>query len=80
VAHQIDRADLTGVKVLGAGQFGRVYLAVQASPDDDPDKDIQRAVKMLRSGASPGDKEEFTREAEIMTMLMHPNIVAIVGA
>jgi len=78
-AIQIDRETLTGVKVLGAGQFGRVYLAVQ-SFDADESKDIQRAVKLLRDGASAADKEEFTREAEIMTLLDHPNVVKIVGA
>jgi len=77
---QINRDTLTGVKVLGAGQFGRVYLAVQHIDENDPSKDIQRAVKLLREGASTSDKEEFTREAEIMTMLNHPNIVKIVGA
>jgi len=76
---QIDREDLTGVEVLGAGQFGRVYLAVQSSGDDDPDSDVQRAVKLLRDGASASDKEEFTREAEIMTYMTHRNIVQIVG-
>lgn len=79
VSFQINRDQLTGVKVLGAGQFGRVYLAVQHF-GDDPAKDVQRAVKLLRDGASLSDKEEFTREAEIMTYLNHPNIVKIVGA
>eukprot|EP00040_Diaphanoeca_grandis_P016113 m.83014 g.83014 ORF g.83014 m.83014 type:complete len:662 (+) comp25583_c2_seq1:157-2142(+) len=77
---QINRDTLTGVKVLGAGQFGRVYLAVQHIKEDDPSQDVQRAVKLLREGASASDKEEFTREAEIMTLLDHPNIVKIVGA
>ena len=75
---QINREELTGVKVLGAGQFGRVYLAVQTFGDDES-KDVQRAVKLLRDGASLSDKEEFTREAEIMTVMEHPNIVQIVG-
>lgn len=77
VSFQINRDQLTGVKVLGAGQFGRVYLAVQHF-GDDPAKDVQRAVKLLRDGASLSDKEEFTREAEIMTYLNHPNIVSCV--
>ena len=29
---QIDREDLTGVEVLGAGQFGRVYVATLPPP------------------------------------------------
>ena len=65
---QIEREALTGVKVLGAGQFGQVYLAVQ-SMNDNPEDDVQRAVKLLRDGASSEDKVEFTREAEIMTDL-----------
>jgi hypothetical protein len=75
---QMEREELTAVEVLGAGQFGRVYLAVQ-SFDDDATADVQRAVKLLRDGASVNDKEEFTREAEIMTFLNHRNIVQIVG-
>eukprot|EP00039_Didymoeca_costata_P023759 m.8143 g.8143 ORF g.8143 m.8143 type:complete len:664 (+) comp3845_c0_seq1:158-2149(+) len=75
---QIERDDLTGVKVLGAGQFGRVYLAVQ-SYGDDATKDVQRAVKLLRDGASASDKAEFTREAVVMTIMKHKNIVDIIG-
>ena len=55
-----------------------MYLAVQTFGDDES-KDVQRAVKLLRDGASLSDKEEFTREAEIMTVMEHPNIVQIVG-
>jgi hypothetical protein len=54
-AIQIDRETLTGVKVLGAGQFGRVYLAVQSFGADES-QDVQRAVKLLRDGASAADK------------------------
>lgn len=56
--YQIDRETLTGVKVLGAGQFGRVYLAVQSFGTDES-QDVQRAVKLLRDGASASDKVTF---------------------
>ena len=40
----------------------------------------QRAVKILRSGASEGDRAEFLREAETMQAIgTHRNIVGFFG-
>ena len=36
---------------------------------------VTRAVKLLRTGAEPKDKEDFLREAEVMLKLDHPNLV-----
>ena len=62
---QIKRGELRALKILGAGQFGKVYLALHSSSEGD----VRRAVKMLRSGASTQDREEFLREAETMLRL-----------
>lgn len=73
---EIPRKDLVAVKAIGAGQFGKVFLATSSS-----DSSVRQAVKMLRSGAAQGDKLEFLREAETMlTIGANPNIVKFVGA
>lgn len=43
-------------KILGAGQYGQVYLAtqyVQPGKGDQGGNTLQRAVKILRNGATP---------------------------
>lgn len=86
---QLLRKNLHAVKAIGAGQFGKVYLAEYDTRDDEPaDGDDKpkfsaskmRAVKMLRSGASPDDKVEFLREAQTMVELgNHDNLVEFMG-
>ncbi len=74
-ACQISRKGLAAIKAIGAGQFGKVYLAIVDGNEDD-----QRAVKMLRSGAGNADRSEFLREAEVQLELgTHPNIVEFAG-
>lgn len=81
---QIHRADLKAVKVIGAGQYGEVWLAVQHARKHK-DKGggvvrIKRAVKMLKNNASRQDKQEFLREAETMLALgEHNNLLRLVG-
>jgi hypothetical protein len=79
---QIRRNDLRAVKPIGAGQFGQVFLAKQAVPrgtGQDGGDSWDRAVKMLRGGASELDRDEFVREAEVMLNLRHDNLVALLG-
>eukprot|EP00051_Salpingoeca_urceolata_P016387 m.216844 g.216844 ORF g.216844 m.216844 type:complete len:729 (+) comp18661_c3_seq2:315-2501(+) len=72
--YQMSRKDLQAIKAIGAGQFGKVYLANSAS------QETQYAVKMLRKGASQQDRTEFLREAETMLNLgNHDNVVNFVG-
>jgi serine/threonine protein kinase len=74
-SHFIPRRALTPIKAIGAGQFGKVYLATM-----DPG-DKSAAVKLLRGGASLDDRTEFLREAETMlTLGTHPHIVSLLGA
>lgn len=74
-AMQIDRKPLVAIKAIGAGQFGKVYLATV-----DGNEAEQRAIKMLRSGAAAGDRQEFLREAETqLTLGKHPNLVEFIG-
>lgn len=72
--YQFNRKDLRAIKAIGAGQFGRVYLASAESTG------ALYAVKMLRGGASTQDKTEFLRESETMLELgPHENLVKFIG-
>ena len=73
---QVHRADLKAGKAIGAGQFGQVYLAEQTLSGGTTE---QRAVKMLRGGASIADRDEFVQEAEVMLQLDHPALCSMVG-
>ncbi|EGD82696.1 TK/HMTK protein kinase [Salpingoeca rosetta] len=89
---QVPRRQLRPIKAIGAGQFGKVYLAAYGDEDDeevatttatsDPAAagvDL-RAVKLLRKSASSEDKVEFLREAETMVRLgPHENLVRLMG-
>lgn len=64
------------------GQFGEVYLALQAvkpGSGEDGGDSWRRAVKMLRNSATTADKTEFLREAETMLTFDHPNLVRLIG-
>eukprot|EP00041_Stephanoeca_diplocostata_P033126 m.1085046 g.1085046 ORF g.1085046 m.1085046 type:complete len:1167 (-) comp24278_c1_seq1:375-3875(-) len=77
---QIHRSDLKPVHVIGAGQYGEVYLALQTARIKGGGKvDLKRAVKMVRNNATKEDKKEFQREAETMMLLEHENLVRLVG-
>ena len=69
--------------MLGAGQFGTVYLANLSNDfagfDDDNEEDRQVAVKLLRSESSDSDVAEFRYECEVMCDLVHPNVVRLLG-
>lgn len=73
---EIPRKNLVALKAIGAGQFGKVFLATSSV-----DAEVRQAVKMLRSGAASADKIEFLREAETMLSIgSHHNIVKFEGA
>lgn len=81
---QIHRADIMAKKVIGMGQFGEVYLALQVMKNKGEGKaelgnSLERAVKILRKSAGQADRMEFLREAEAMVKLTHPNLVQIIG-
>jgi len=69
---QLHRADILPDKVIGAGQFGQVFLAHFK-------KETRVAVKTVRLAASDDDKEDFVREAEVMLDLVHPGLVKLLG-
>mmetsp|Transcript_1227 Transcript_1227/g.4116 ORF Transcript_1227/g.4116 Transcript_1227/m.4116 type:complete len:998 (-) Transcript_1227:83-3076(-) len=67
---QIRRKFLVPVKVLGAGEFGEVWLAEQtnvlASRKSTRMISKKRAVKMLKADASVDAKEEYLRECRML--------------
>jgi len=74
---QIHRRDLMPEKVLGAGQFGKVYMAHMNAYKDMPEQKV--AVKVLKDVKSNADRNEFIHEAEVMLETSHPNLVNMLG-
>lgn len=72
----IDRVRLKASKVIGAGQFGKVYRAAHKV---DSATVIARAVKVVIGTPSQLKDAEFLREAEILASLVHPAITQLVG-
>ena len=75
----INRALLKAVKVVGSGQFGKVYLATMKHSLAEGAQVDNCAVKLLRGGANTSTKAEFLREAAIMAELAHPNLCSMLG-
>ena len=63
--------DLTVIKCLGEGGFGKVYLARHQSTGE------QVAIKVIQPEYAGQDKLEqlFQREMQNITLLKHPNLV-----
>ena len=77
---QVHRADMRAIKVIGAGQFGEVWLAEQRGKTKSGQPVVvKRAVKMLKGEASSADRKEFVREAEVMLNFDHDNVTRIIG-
>ena len=83
---QVHRRDLQALAIIGAGEYGEVYLSLQAVAARTPDGlditvTVPRAVKMMKSAATEAVKTEYIREA--ITMLRvgedHENVVRLVG-
>jgi hypothetical protein len=65
--------DFEIIGVIGRGGMGIVYKAVRRSDD----RTVALKVLSPRYAAAPEFVERFTREAEALAQLNHPNIVAI---
>eukprot|EP01147_Barroeca_monosierra_P005348 gene5348-7101_t len=60
---------------LGAGEFGAVFGGILQQPDGSS---LQIAVKTIKPERM-SNKEDFLREARLMSSLKHPNIVQLLG-
>ena len=77
---QVHRRDLQALAIIGAGEYGEVYLALQAMAARTPDGTdvtvtVPRAVKMLKGAATEKIKQEYIREA--ITMYSHDHYVFV---
>ncbi|NP_001028296.1 high affinity nerve growth factor receptor precursor [Mus musculus] len=75
--HHIKRQDIILKWELGEGAFGKVFLAECYNLLNDQDKMLV-AVKALKE-ASENARQDFQREAELLTMLQHQHIVRFFG-
>ncbi|XP_062255771.1 high affinity nerve growth factor receptor [Platichthys flesus] len=73
----IKRQDITLKWELGEGAFGKVYLAECAHLSPDSDKMLV-AIKTLKD-ANESTRQDFQREAELLTVLQHQHIVRFYG-
>jgi receptor tyrosine kinase-like orphan receptor 1 len=60
------------IEELGEGAFGKVYKGQFMGTN-------LVAIKTLKAGATQKVRNDFRREAELMTDLKHPNIVCLIG-
>ncbi|KAL4629573.1 high affinity nerve growth factor receptor-like [Arapaima gigas] len=73
----IKRQDIVLKWELGEGAFGKVYLAECANLSPDCDKMLV-AIKTLKV-ATESTRQDFQREAELLTVLQHEHIVRFYG-
>ncbi|KAJ8354574.1 hypothetical protein SKAU_G00221410 [Synaphobranchus kaupii] len=73
----IKRQDIVLKWELGEGAFGKVYLAECANLSPDSDKMLV-AIKTLKD-ANESTRQDFQREAELLTVLQHKHIVRFYG-
>ncbi|XP_070767416.1 high affinity nerve growth factor receptor isoform X1 [Enoplosus armatus] len=73
----IKRKDIVLKWELGEGAFGKVYLAECANLSPDSDKMLV-AIKTLKD-PNESTRQDFQREAELLTMLQHQHIVRFYG-
>ena len=87
-AVEITSENITEIKELGTGQFGKVILAqtknlslkdMRMSEDDNRNISIYVAVKKLRSNPTSTQRGAFEKEIKFMSRLRHPNVVLFLG-
>ena len=78
---QVHRGDIIAEKVIGAGEFGEVYLANQKARSKTGAKiKMKRAVKTLKGIADEQSKKMFMRECLIMVAIgNNRNICRMIG-
>lgn len=72
------RNDIVFVADIGEGAFGRVFKATAVDPSS-ADQRMIVAVKMLKSSASSEVKENFSREAVLMSKFNNINVIKLCG-
>ncbi|XP_055926559.1 proto-oncogene tyrosine-protein kinase ROS-like isoform X2 [Argiope bruennichi] len=65
-------------KFLGSGAFGEVFEGIAIS-DDIPPRSQKVAIKTLKKGATEHEKQEFLKEAKLMSNFKHDHILQLIG-
>eukprot|EP00040_Diaphanoeca_grandis_P034240 m.211769 g.211769 ORF g.211769 m.211769 type:complete len:1090 (+) comp33110_c1_seq1:114-3383(+) len=73
----ISRKSLESRRIIGHGQYGKVYLADIKT--EGQDKSINAAVKLMRPNLGHVDGSDFLNEAVIMLKFDHPDVLNLVG-
>ena len=86
---KIANDNITEIRELGNGHFGKVMLAVTkglslkdmrlSKTDDNRDTSILVAVKKLIDHPSTEQQESFIKEVKFMSCLNHKNVVSLLG-
>ena len=86
---KITNDNITEIRELGNGQFGKVMLAATkglslkdmrlSKTDDNRDTSILVAVKKLINNPSTKQQESFIKEVKFMSCLNHKNVVSLLG-
>lgn len=78
-AHRATEYSISSIRFLeelGEGAFGKVYRGELVMPQGAV---IPIAIKTLKEDATNKTRNDFQREADLMTDLQHPNIVCLLG-
>ncbi|XP_013384581.1 proto-oncogene tyrosine-protein kinase ROS [Lingula anatina] len=73
------RDQLTLTQLLGSGAFGEVYEGEATDVLGQATGPTKVAVKTLRRGANDSEKEEFLKEALLMSNFKHNHILRLLG-
>jgi serine/threonine protein kinase len=66
--------------VMGSGHFGVVFKGEwAAAPGVEGERNINVAVKILKTGTAKKNKVKFLQEAAIIGQFSHPNVVKLLG-
>ena len=77
---KVDRMKLTSKRIIGHGQYGKVYLADMEPGATSRDVAVARAaVKLMRPNLGHVDGNDFLSEAVMMTAFEHPQLMALLG-
>ncbi|XP_035208124.1 proto-oncogene tyrosine-protein kinase ROS-like, partial [Stegodyphus dumicola] len=74
----IQRDKIILTKFLGSGAFGEVFEGVVFDLNED-EPYLKIAVKTLKKGATQHEKEEFLKEAKLMSNFKHEHILQLLG-
>jgi hypothetical protein len=77
---KVDRMKLTSKRIIGHGQYGKVYLADMEPGATSREVAVTRAaVKLMRPNLGHVDGNDFLSEAVMMTAFEHPQLMALLG-